>query len=113
MLDLRTFKVVIKNTHLVSINVCSDCNNQLLLDKRNNEALKERWLTPGGRIYKNESRQAALQRIWLDELGLSPSECAHFELIGIRDHFHPSSAPMKVYLPVMCIYPILRNLKPS
>ena len=68
------------------------CNGQILLGKRNNEPLKGQWFTPGGRIFKNENWQSALQRIALDELWLPPHDCAHFELMGVWDHFYPNSA---------------------
>ena len=48
MLDVQTFKTVIENTPLVSIDLCLVCNNQLLLGKRTNEPLKGEWFTPGG-----------------------------------------------------------------
>lgn len=92
MLDSQIFKVVIENTPLVSIDLCLICNGQILLGKRNNEPLKGRWFTPGGRIYKNESWQTALQRIALNELGLPPGDCVDFELMGVWDHFYPNSA---------------------
>ena len=110
ILDSKTFKIVIENTPLVSIDLCLVCNDQILLGKRNNEPLKGRWFTPGGRIYKNESWQTALQRIALDELGLRPNDCAHFELMGVWDHFYPNSAPDKsisthyVNLPHFTVY---------
>lgn len=91
ILDSHTFKVVIKNTPLVSIDLCLVCNDQILLGKRNNEPLKGWWFTPGGRIHKNESWQIALQRIALAELGLLPGDCSDFELMGVRDHFYPNS----------------------
>lgn len=92
MLDAQTFKAVIENTPLVSIDLCLICNEQILLGKRNNEPLKGRWFTPGGIIHKNESWQAALQRIALAELGLPTGDCARFELMGVWDHFYPNSA---------------------
>ena len=91
MLDTQTFKTVIENTPLVSIDLCLLCNDEILLGKRINEPLKGRWFTPGGRIHKNESWQTALQRIALAELGLPPSDCADFELMGVWDHFYTNS----------------------
>ena len=52
MLDVHTFKVVIKNTPLVSIDLRLVCDDQVLLGKRNNDLLKGEWFTPGGRIHK-------------------------------------------------------------
>ena len=71
MLDVQTFKAVIENTPLVSIDLCLICNGQILLGKRRNEPLKGTWFTPGGRIHKNETWQDALLRVAEVELGLS------------------------------------------
>ena len=69
MLDTHTFKTVIENTPLVSIDLCLVCDDQLLLGKRNNDPLKGEWFTPGGRIHKNEMWRNALQRVVSVELG--------------------------------------------
>ncbi len=92
MLDTNTFKTVIKNTPLVSIDLCLICNGQILLGKRRNEPLKGRWFTPGGRIHKNETWQGALLRIAEVELGLSDIAVEGFALMGVWDHFYRNSA---------------------
>ena len=71
MLDMQTFKTVVENTPLVSIDLCLVCDGQVLLGKRTNEPLRGEWFTPGGRIHKNETWQDALLRIAEVELGLS------------------------------------------
>ena len=92
MLDAETFKIVLENTPLVSVDLCMVCDDQLLLGKRNNEPLKGEWFTPGGRIYKNETWQDALLRIADVELGLSGFEVEDFSLMGMWDHFYINSA---------------------
>ena len=92
MLDVQTFKTVIKNTPLVSIDLCLICNGQILLGKRRNEPLKGIWFTPGGRIHKNETWQDALLRIAEVELGLSGISVEEFELMCVWDHFYGNSA---------------------
>ena len=92
MLDVQTFKAVIENTPLVSIDLCLVCDGQVLLGKRTNEPLKGEWFTPGGRIHENESRQGALLRIAEVELGLSAIEVEDFALMGAWDHFYNNSA---------------------
>lgn len=92
MLDTSTFKTVIENTPLVSIDLCLVCNGQVLLGKRTNEPLKGDWFTPGGRIYKNETWQYALLRIAEAELGLSGIAIEDFSLMGVWDHFYKNSA---------------------
>jgi colanic acid biosynthesis protein WcaH len=92
ILDKQTFKDVIKNAPLVSIDLCLVCNDQLLLGKRNNAPLKGEWFTPGGRIYKNETWQHALLRIVKAELGLYDLRVEDFTLMGMWDHFYKNSA---------------------
>ena len=92
MLDTNTFKTVIKNTPLVSIDLCLICNGQILLGKRRNEPLKGRWFTPGGRIHKNETWQDVLLRIAEVELGLNDIAVEDFALMGMCDHFYSNSA---------------------
>lgn len=92
MLDPQTFKVVIENVPLVSIDLCLVCDGQILLGKRTNEPLRDEWFTPGGRIHKNETWQAAILRICGAELGLSGLSVEEFSLMGIWDHFYKNSA---------------------
>ena len=54
MLDAQTFRTVIENAPLISIDLYLIFEGQILLGKRNNEPLKDEWFTPGGRIHKNE-----------------------------------------------------------
>ena len=83
MLDTKTFKTVIENTPLVSIDLCLVCDGQVLLGKRANEPLKGEWFTPGGRIHKNETWQHALLRSVEVELGLSDIAVEDFALMGM------------------------------
>ena len=92
MLDAHTFKTVIGNAPLVSIDLCLVCEGQILLGKRNNEPLKGEWFTPGGRIYKNETWQYSLLRIVKTELGLCDTAVEDFALMGMWDHFYNNSA---------------------
>jgi colanic acid biosynthesis protein WcaH len=91
MLDVLTFKTVVENTPLVSIDLCLVCDGQLLLGKRTNEPLKGEWFTPGGRIHKNETWQHALLRIVEGELGLCGIVVEDFSLMGVWDHFYNNS----------------------
>ena len=92
MLDVQTFKTVVENTPLVSIDLYLVCDGQVLLGKRNNDPLKGEWFTPGGRIYKNETWQGTLLRIAEAELGLSGIVAEGFFLMGIWNHFYDNSA---------------------
>jgi len=92
MLDAQTFKTVIENAPLVSIDLCLVCEGQILLGKRTNEPLKGEWFTPGGRIHKNETWQDALLGIIKVELGLCDVSVEDFSLMGVWDHFYNNSA---------------------
>ena len=69
MLEINNFKMVVKNTPLVSIDLCILFNGDLL-GQRNNEPLKGFWFTPGGGIFKNEAYLDCLKRVVSSELGL-------------------------------------------
>lgn len=92
MLDEQTFKAVIKNTPLVSIDLCLVWDGQILLGLRANEPLQREWFTPGGRIHKNETWKEALLRIARIELGLKSVAVKDFALMGVWDHFYNNNA---------------------
>ncbi len=92
MLDAQTFRTVIENAPLVSIDLCLVNEGRILLGKRANEPLKGEWFTPGGRIYKDETWQSALSRVVKVELGLDFLRVEDFSLMGIWDHFYAESA---------------------
>ena len=92
MLDAQTFRTVIENAPLVSIDLCLVNEGRILLGKRANEPLKGEWFTPGGRIYKDETWQSALSRVVKVELGLDVLRVEDFALMGMWDHFYSNSA---------------------
>jgi colanic acid biosynthesis protein WcaH len=96
MLDTESFKKLVENAPLVSIDLCLVCNGQLLLGKRNNEPLKGHWFTPGGRILKNEPWADCLRRVARSELGLEIRSPENFSLMGIWDHFYNNSAVSEI-----------------
>jgi hypothetical protein len=59
MLELSKFKLLVENTLLVSTGLCYISKGQILIDKRNNEPLKDEWFTPGEQIYKTEALKNA------------------------------------------------------
>jgi colanic acid biosynthesis protein WcaH len=91
MLDPLTFKKIVQNIPLVSIDICLVYDDKILLGKRNNEPLRGQWFTPGGRILKNECWQDCLRRVAKSELGINITN-NEFKLMGIWDHFYPNSA---------------------
>jgi colanic acid biosynthesis protein WcaH len=54
MLDPSSFKCIIENDPLVSIDIFLIFKGKIFMGRRNNHLLKGEWFTPGGRIFKNE-----------------------------------------------------------
>ncbi len=87
-LDPATFKEVIRNAPLVAIDlIVRNRQDEFLLGQRRNAPARGMWFVPGGRIYKNESFEQALNRVIRDELGLEHRpDGASF--LGIFDHIY-------------------------
>lgn len=91
MLEPNTFKSIVENAPLVSIDICLVYEGKILLGRRNNQPLKGEWFTPGGRIFKNEPWQECLGRVARSEIGLVIEDIASFRLMGVWDHFYENS----------------------
>jgi colanic acid biosynthesis protein WcaH len=62
MLPFETFKTIIKNAPLISIDqIVSNQVGQILLGKRNNRPAQGYWFVPRGRIRKGESMSVAFK----------------------------------------------------
>ena len=87
-LSNEVFELVIRHTPLVSIDfVIKNHQNQCLLGLRKNAPANGFWFNLGGRIYKNELIDDALDRIFRDETGEKLNR-NHLNLIGIYDHIY-------------------------
>ena len=58
-LNKSDFSNVIKNTPMISIDLCVIKNKSILLGERINPPAKKFYFVPGGRIFKNESLKDA------------------------------------------------------
>ena len=88
MLPLNTFKSIIQNTPLVSIDlVVYNQKGEVLLGKRNNRPAQGFWFVPGGRIQKDELMSAAFKRLTKNELG-TEFDISQAELIGPFEHHY-------------------------
>ena len=83
MLEPDTFKSIIENAPLVSIDICLVYKGKILLGRRNNQPLKGEWFTPGGRIFKNEPWQECIRRVVVSELGITIKDPTNFKLMGV------------------------------
>lgn len=91
MLNLETFKTVVENTPLISIDfVLKNKENKILLGKRVNKPASNFLFTLGGRVYKNEKLDNAKKRILKDEIGLNIEEY-NIKFIGVFEHFYDDS----------------------
>jgi colanic acid biosynthesis protein WcaH len=87
-LDESTFKTVISNAPLISIDlVVKNSQGQYLLGYRTNRPAQNYWFVPGGRIHKNEPMDAAFCRLTEAELGIKlERQSARF--LGPYEHFY-------------------------
>ena len=70
---------------------------RLLLMKRNNAPAKGLWFTPGGRIYRGETLEAAVRRVLKKETGLAPDS---FKQVGTMSHIWPEAQTITVFYKV-------------
>ncbi|WP_319558016.1 GDP-mannose mannosyl hydrolase [Thiomicrorhabdus sp.] len=90
-LPLSDFKQVVKNAPLFAIDlVVVNESRQLLVGKRINSPAKGYWFVPGGRVYKNESLERAVNRIAESELGCAIDR-KQLTFLGLFDHFYHDS----------------------
>jgi colanic acid biosynthesis protein WcaH len=92
MLAAVDFQNLVRHAPLFAIDlVVVNEQRQLLVGQRNNAPAKGYWFVPGGRVFKNESLEAAFERISQQELGyvLARKQAV---LLGLFDHFYPDSA---------------------
>ena len=86
-LDDQTFKIVVENAPLVSIDlVIVNTSDEFLFGKRSNRPAKDSLFFPGGRIQKGEKIKTAIERIMYDELGSKSVDNPVF--IGYSEHHY-------------------------
>lgn len=91
MLDRETFKNIVRNTPLISLDiVVRNSKNAILLGKRINRPAAGCWFVPGGRILKDESIVDAFARLTEEELRLS-LDIEESRFIGPFEHMYPDN----------------------
>ena len=88
-LEGETFKSVITNTPLVSVDLIVRDHEKVLLGRRLNKPAQGYWFTLGGRILKNEMIKSAIRRIAKVELGVELASTPKF--IGVFEHLYDDS----------------------
>jgi colanic acid biosynthesis protein WcaH len=91
LLSQDVFSCVVENTPLISIDLLvQNDKGQVLLGKRVNEPALGFWFVPGGRIFKDESLDAAFERTINAELGLEMKRTeAAFD--KVYEHFYENN----------------------
>jgi colanic acid biosynthesis protein WcaH len=88
LLAPNTFRTVVEHSPLISIDlVVNDGAGKYLLGLRNNRPAQGCWFVPGGRILKNETMDAAFQRLTEVELGLCYSR-QQAAMLGVYEHLY-------------------------
>ncbi|MDC7689654.1 GDP-mannose mannosyl hydrolase [Vogesella indigofera] len=91
-LPFEAFLDVVRDAPLISIDlIVKNPANEVLLGLRRNEPAAGFWFVPGGRVLKNETLDAAFERLTQAELGITrPRQDALF--YGVWEHFYGSNA---------------------
>ncbi|WP_223543415.1 GDP-mannose mannosyl hydrolase [Pseudomonas sp. GL-B-12] len=90
-LSNELFRSVVDSTPLISIDlVVLNSKGECLLGQRLNRPAQGNWFVPGGRILKNETLDAAFNRLTLEELGKA-SQRIDARLLGVYEHFYADS----------------------
>ncbi|MCB5183698.1 GDP-mannose mannosyl hydrolase [Methylobacillus gramineus] len=79
---------------LISVDLIIQKRDQVLLGRRLNRPAQGFWFVPGGRIMKNETISAALNRVLDQELSIATALNNHNikpELMGAYQHFYDDS----------------------
>lgn len=85
------WKICIENNPIFAIDlVIHNKKYGMLTGKRINEPAKGKYFVPGGRIFKNETREDAFERIAKSETGLD-LKFIDSKPIGIFEHFYQNS----------------------
>lgn len=91
MLVHEDFKHLVRNAPLFSIDlVILNEREKILVGQRKNAPAKGYWFVPGGRVFKNESKDKAIKRISKSEVGYEFC-LKQLKLLGIYDHFYHDS----------------------
>tara|TARA_B100000989_G_C19514254_1_gene460764 strand:- start:539 stop:1021 length:483 start_codon:yes stop_codon:yes gene_type:complete len=90
-LDNQVWKTCVKNMPIFALDiVLFDKFKGILMGKRLNNPAKNMFFVPGGRIYKNETREKAFSRISKNEIGIE-YDFKNSKYFGIYEHFYKTT----------------------
>ena len=91
ILDKNLWKSIVENMPIPAKDLLFYSKKKgLLMGKRMNKPAKNYYFVPGGRVFKNESRNDAIKRISIQEVDFSIDSEQCFS-IGVYDHFYDDS----------------------
>lgn len=76
---------VVQHTTISSIDLIIVHKDEVLLGKRNNNPAKGYWFNPGGKVFKLETQQKAIDRILRNECNMKVD---NYQLVGVYDHIY-------------------------
>ncbi|AIF61170.1 colanic acid biosynthesis protein WcaH [Escherichia coli B7A] len=69
------FATVVRSTPLVSLDfIAENSRGEFLLGKRTNRPAQGYWFVPGGRVQKDETLEAAFERLTMAETGAASAD---------------------------------------
>jgi len=79
----------IKHTQLISVDLIIEINGSVLMGFRSNAPAFNTYFVPGGRVFKGESIEAAIERVSGNEIGVGlKKEMARDKRSGTRISTH-------------------------
>jgi colanic acid biosynthesis protein WcaH len=86
------YQTIVSHVPIVAVDfLVYDSNGRYLLGRRRNRPARGFWFVPGGRIYKGETLNRAIKRIFEVEVGVIPNNDFTYEFVGIYEHFYNDS----------------------
>ena len=99
------FATVVRSTPLVSLDfIVENSRGEFLLGKRTNRPAQGYWFVPGGRVQKDETLEAAFERLTMAELlGGSPGQVCIAAEIAMEHNLGLTCDPVAGQVQVPCI----------
>jgi colanic acid biosynthesis protein WcaH len=85
----ETFGACLDAFPQVCVEVLLERDGRVLVGRRTNEPARGEWFWPGGRLYKGEELETAVERLGREELGV---DVEVVDRVGVYSHFWDSSS---------------------
>lgn len=79
------WRTIVQHAPIVSVDILVRVNDRILFGKRQNEPAAGYWFVPGGRVNKGETREEAVHRVGVEELG---TDVEIVESLGAYEHLY-------------------------